>query len=221
MTSACRVPGWKEGHSAPHLESPGFRCCQGGPWTFSGQPEAFAGLPGWPPAASRPVFTESFLPPPPHRDRPKVPSRQLKITDQAHMCPLGSRTQSCNDEFRSPGTGGRREGERDVHRSAGLCCRMLPWALGRPCPHSCLRDMQRPVSLSTGDPPESAWGLLSDRQLEQLGPDLPPGDAQPHRECGPQTRKGQGTGERRPGQRRWGLGVGAPPGAGVWSLCES
>lgn len=62
LTPACTVPGWKEGHSAPQLKSPGFKGCEGGPWTCSGQPEAFAGLPGWPPAASRPVLTESLAP---------------------------------------------------------------------------------------------------------------------------------------------------------------
>lgn len=187
-------------------------------WTSRG----IWGLPRWPPAASRPVFTESVDPSSPSsRDRPKVPSRQLEITDQAHMCPLGSRTLSLNDDSRSLGTGGRREGERDLQGSAGPCCSLLPWPLDQPSPHSCLCDIQRPVSSSTGDPLESAWGLLRGRQLEQRGPDLPPGDAQPHRLCGPPTRKGQGTGERRPGQQRWGLGPGATPGTGVWSLCES
>lgn len=70
LTRACRVLGWKEGHSAPHLESPGFRGCEGGPWTCSGRPEAFAGLPGWPPAASRPMFTESLDPSSPSSQGP-------------------------------------------------------------------------------------------------------------------------------------------------------
>lgn len=130
LTRACRVPGWKETRALSTTPgSPGFRGCEGGPWTCSGHPEAFGGCrDGHRPPPDLCSPRAWILPPPPHGDRPKVPSRQLEITDQAHMCPLGNRTLSLNDNSGSLGTGGRREGERDfaLRPRSAVCCRG-PW----------------------------------------------------------------------------------------------